>query len=219
MQGFRDRRQAGGLLAKALSAYAGRKDAIVLAIPRGGLEVAAEVAKALCAPLDVVVSKKIGHPHNPEVAIGAVSHKGFVQVNEEYAKATGVSKAYLKAEEKRLGKQVDEKRLRYTQGRPFPALKNKVVILVDDGVATGSTMAVAVKFVRPQKPEKIVVAVPVAPPDALSRLRAIADEVVCLLEPSSFTAVGEFYERFLQVVDEEAIALLKEANSPAKRRK
>lgn len=210
---FTDRRQAGRQLAQALSAYASRKDVIVLALPRGGLQVAAEVATALGASLDVVVSKKIGHPHNSEVAIGAVTHDGYAEVNEEYAVATGVSLDYLGREKQRLAKEVDEKREHYSLGRPFPQLKNKLVVLVDDGIATGSTMAVAAKFVRSQKPKKLVVAVPVGPPDVVEQLRAVADEVVCLLQPSHFSAVGEFYESFPQLSDGEAIALLRKTNS------
>lgn len=203
---FRDRHDAAKQLAGALSAYGGRKDTLILAIPRGALQMGEVLHAELGAPLDIIVAKKIGHPASGEYAIGAVGPDGECVIS---GGAAGVSPAYILRERKRLGAAVDEKYVRYRGDRPKPKLAGKTVIIVDDGIATGSTLIAAIRVIRKQKPAKIVVAVPVAPPDSLAKVRAEADAVVCLLVPAGFVAIGQFYEKFPQVEDEEAIAILR----------
>lgn len=203
---FTDRTDAGLQLAEALSAYKDA-DVVVIAIPRGGLPVGAVVAKALEAPLDVALSKKIGHPYQKEYAIGAVSLE-----NRVLSDVKGISENYLEEETKRIRAKLEERQKQYYQDRSPSSLTNKIVILVDDGVATGNTILVTAALVQLQKPKKTIAAIPVAPPSAVDLMQEAPeiDEVVCLLKPHHFYAVGQFYERFGQVSDAEAIALLAE---------
>jgi len=203
---FSDRIDAGLKLSEALSKYKG-EDVVVIAIPRGGLPVAAVVAKALEAPLDVALSKKIGHPHHKEYAIGAVSLE-----NRVLSDVTHISKSYLEEETERIREKLRERQKQYYQDRSPSSLTGKTVILVDDGVATGNTIMVTAELVQLQKPAKTIAAIPVAPPSAVEMMHDAPDidEVVCLLKPHHFFAVGQFYERFGQVSDNEAIALLAE---------
>lgn len=203
---FRDRHDAAKQLADALSAYKGRKDVLILAIPRGALQIGDVLHAELGAPLDIIVAKKIGHPASEEYAVGAVGPGGECVISEG---ALGVSPEYILRERKRLEAAVEEKYLRYRGDRPKPAVKGKTVIIVDDGIATGSTVIAAIRVLRKRKPAGIVVAVPVAPQEALAKVRAEADEVVCLLVPDNFYAIGQFYEKFPQVGDEEAIGILR----------
>jgi len=201
---FSDRIEAGLQLAEALSAYKG-EDVVVIAIPRGGLPVGAVVAKALEAPLDVALSKKLGHPHHKEYAIGAVSLEHRV-----LSDVAGISHSYLEEETGRIREKLRSRQEQYYEKRTPSNLKGKTVILVDDGVATGNTIMVTAALVQQQDPAKTIAAIPVAPPSAVELMKAAPDidEVVCLLQPHNFFAVGQFYERFDQVSDAEAIELL-----------
>jgi len=203
---FADRYDAGRQLARALAKYKGKKNVLILAIPRGALQLGGVLHDELKAPLDIIVTKKIGHPMSEEYAIGAVGPGGEYFVSEG---SVDVSPEYIEGERKRLETLVEEKYSRYRGERPRPDVRGKTVILVDDGIATGSTLIAAIHVLRKQKPAKIVVAVPVAPADGLARVKAEADEVVCLLVPEDFYAIGQFYDDFPQVDDEEAIAILK----------
>ncbi len=205
MSMFRDRTEAGKLLARALEAY--RTSAVVLALPRGGVVLGYEVAHALGVPLDIVVSRKIGHPLHPEYAIGVVDERGERILNE--LEAAGVDQDWLAEESKRQQEEAARRVKLYRGGRPPAVLAGKVVILVDDGIATGLTMQLAVRSIRQQRPEKIVVAVPVAPSESLQMLAQEGAEVVVLEPPEDFAgAVGAHYERFEQVEDDEVIKLL-----------
>ncbi|MFH0737783.1 MAG: phosphoribosyltransferase family protein [Candidatus Micrarchaeota archaeon] len=203
---FKDRHEAGEALAKALSRFRGRDDAVILAIPRGALQIGEVLHDRLGLPLDIIVTKKISHPMSEEFAIGAVGPDGehFLSVG-----ALEVDPAYIIKERRRLSGVVEDKYRRYRGDRPKPDLAGKTVIIVDDGIATGSTMLTAIRVIRKQRPKGIIVAVPVGPPDALMMLAREADKVVCLSTPTPFFAIGQFYEDFPQVEDKEAIAILK----------
>lgn len=205
---FRDRRDAGRRLAQALEAYRLRRP-YVLAIPRGGIVVAYEVARALEAPLDVVIPRKLRAPYNPELAIGAVAHDGSVYYDAPLFGTLKVPEDYLQEE---IAFQLEEIRRRekaYRGDRPPPQPAGRAALVIDDGIATGSTMIAALRAVRAMGPASVVAAVPVAPPEGCESLRAEADEAVCLYTPVAFYAVGQFYDDFEQVSDEEAIALLR----------
>ncbi len=204
---FADRKDAGKQLANALMKYKNKKNTLVLAIPRGALVIGEILHQELGLPLDIIVTKKIPHPMSEEYAIGAVGPGGEWFVNTEAA--ADVGGIYIEAQRKRLEKAVEEKYERYRGKRVKPAIKGKTVILIDDGIATGSTMIAAIHVMRKMGAAKVVVAVPVAPPDSIARIAGKADEVVCLLQPFPFFAIGAFYHDFRQVEDEEAIAILK----------
>jgi len=201
---FKDRKEAGKILAEKLQAYTG-KDTIILGIPRGGVVVADQVAKILNLRLDVLVIKKLGYPGDEEFAIGATSADTYA-LNEN---ARGVPKEYIAKEVKRRQQEAQQRYLLLKGTQKMPRLNDKVVILIDDGIATGATMGLAIEIIKKQKPKKVVVAIPVAPPEAFRKLKAIADEVICPLIPESFMAIGEFYERFDQVQDDEVKEILK----------
>ncbi len=203
---FTDRYDAGRQLAKALAKYKGKKGVLILAIPRGALQMGEVLHDELKAPLDIIVTKKIGHPMSEEYAIGAVGPDGEYVISEG---AADVSPEYIVGERKRLESVVEEKYRRYRGNRPKPSITGKTVIIIDDGIATGSTLIAAIHVIRKQKPAKIVVAVPVAPVEGLAKVKAEADEIICLLVPPDFYAIGQFYDSFPQVEDEEAIAILK----------
>jgi predicted phosphoribosyltransferase len=204
---FRDRREAGERLAALLRANDVAAD-VVLAVPRGGLPVGRAVADALGVPLDVVVARKVGAPGNPELAVGAVAADGTVWLNESLVADLGLDDAYVEGAVERERTVAEGKLARYRQGRPPLALEGKHVIVVDDGVATGATTTACLRQVRTGGPARVVLAVPVAPPGTVERLRSEADEVLAVETPPSFSAVGQFYERFDQVSDEEAASLL-----------
>ena len=207
---FEDRSEAGHRLGEALAGRDTGAD-LVLAIPRGGLPVGRAVADALCLPLDVAVASKIGAPGNPELAIGAVASDGSVWIDEEAVDALGVDREYVEREREREARAAREKADRYRTDEP-PTVSGRTVIVVDDGAATGSTAIAAVRLLRARGADRIVVALPVAPPETVEELERVADEVVSLLTPASFGAVGRFYRRFDQVSDEEAIAYLREGD-------
>ncbi|MFZ9003670.1 MAG: phosphoribosyltransferase [Robiginitalea sp.] len=200
---FRNRTEAGYLLAGELLKYKG-EPLVVMAIPRGGLPLGAIVADALQAPLEVALTKKIGHPFNREYAIGAVSRNQVV-----LSKPVGISQSYIDSETIRLRRKLEERhRLFHRKKNPVP-LKGKQVIIIDDGIATGNTLRVTIALISAESPAKIIVAIPVAPPEAVERLRDMAEvaEVICLNTPRNFHAVGQFYEDFAAVSDEEALAI------------
>jgi len=182
-------------LASALVDLRGR-DAVVLAIPRGGVVVGREVAKVLGAPLDIIVTKKIGAPGEPEYALGAVTQNGEVILDEMAVRMLQVGRGYLDREAATQREEVKDRMRRFRGDRPYPSLKGKTVVIVDDGVATGNTILAAVKSVKLQNPKTIVVAVPVGPAETISRLSTEADRVVCLERPEPFFAIGEFYSDF-----------------------
>lgn len=204
---FHNRIDAGRKLAALLGKYKNR-NAVVYALPRGGVPVAKEVADALSCPLDLIIVRKIGHPMNPEYALGAVAEDGFLVVNEEE-----LAKVDRKWSEAEMQKQMQEARRRrelYLQGKKPITAKGKIAIIVDDGIATGSTMLVAVKKVKQEKPAKIVVAVAVSPQDTAQRFSREVDEFVAVTIPEFFWgAIGYYYDDFSQVSDEEVMAILK----------
>jgi putative phosphoribosyl transferase len=204
---FADRHDAGIQLASALSQYRGRADVVVIGIPRGGVVVASEVAKLLGAPLEVVIIKKLGYPGNPELALGAASPDAFF-LNEDLARS--VPKNYIDEEVKAKQREARE-RVNMLIGSHKPIdIVGKIVIVVDDGVATGASMMMAIRVIRNMKPASIVVAVPVAPPDSVRELREVADEVVTIMQPVDFFAIGQFYLDFTQVSDEETKKVLED---------
>jgi len=206
---FRNRTDAGQRLAAALGAYAGRRP-VVLALPRGGVPVGAAVATALGAPLDLVLVRKIGAPRQPELALGAVVDGGAPMVvrNRQILEATGTSDAQFDAIGARELAEIERRRARYFGARPAIDVAGRVAIVVDDGVATGATMRAALQATRRRGPACLVLAVPVAAPDALESLRADVDDVVCLSSPDGFMGVGQFYDDFRQLTDDDVIALL-----------
>ncbi|HTR60666.1 MAG TPA: phosphoribosyltransferase family protein [Candidatus Binataceae bacterium] len=206
---FPTREDAGRALAGRLKSYAGTK-AVVLALPRGGLPVAREVADALRSPLDILVVRKLGAPGQPELGIGAVVDGDHPRAifNEQIVEQLDVSDHYIKAEVERQLNEIKRRELAYRGGRPKVPLEGRVVIVVDDGIATGATVRAALRGVRRQKPGKLVLAVPVAPPETIDALRSEADEIVCLEQPEDFFAVGQFYRDFHQVNDDEVKTIL-----------
>ena len=210
---FKDQISAGELLAKELEKYKNKK-AIVLAVPRGGVASGFGLAKKLNLPLEVIVTRKIGAPDNPELAIGSIGEtKGSLWLNKELITQLGVSDEYLQSEIKIQKLEIKRREKVYRQGREPFDLKNKIVILVDDGIATGATMITAVREVKNMEPERVVVAIPVAPPETVEELKKEADEVVCLSQPKLFFAVGQWYQNFKQYSDEEVIKFIKDAQA------
>jgi len=210
---FRDRQEAGQLLAQALAFLKGREDVIVLGIPRGGVVVAAEVARALGAPLDVYITRKIGAPYNPELAIGAIASSGDVVLDQALIASLGVSPEYVENETERQRREIQRRLKRYRGDRPTQELEGKAVLLVDDGVATGATTLAAIRALKKQKPAELILAIPVGPPNTVARLRKEVDRLVCLETPELFWAVGAFYQIFDQTSDEEVVRLLQESQS------
>jgi len=204
---FHDRRDAGRRLGAALQHV--QPPAFVLAIARGGVVVGAGVADLLGAPLDVIVPRKLRAPENPELAIGAVAHDGTVYLDPGLEGSLGTDPAYLREEVRRQQEEISRRMMVYRGTQVYPQLMEHTVCVVDDGIATGSTMIAAIRAVRRMGCRRIVAAVPVAPSDGVQRLRAEADEVVCLHVPVAFYAVGQFYEDFAQTTDEEVVALLR----------
>lgn len=200
---FRDRKHAGELLAGLLESYRGQARTVVLGLARGGVPVAAAVARELALPLDVFAVRKIGAPHQPELAIGAVASGGVIVLDQGSVAAMHVSQAALGFRVAQEREELQRRERLYRGERPPLALAGQTVILVDDGLATGYTMLAAVRAVRQQVPAAIVVAVPVAPPTTLERLRADVDEVFCVERAEKLFAVGQFYEDFSQTSDEQ----------------
>ena len=205
---FQNRRQAGQQLAASLEEYANRSDVLVLALPRGGVPVGYELAKALRVPLDVFVVRKLGVPGQEELAMGAIAPGGVRILNAEVVRHLGISEWVIAAVATAEQKELERRNQMYRDARPSPAVGGRTVILVDDGLATGSTMRAAVAALRQQRPAKIVVAVPVAAASTCEELKLEVDRIVCGLTPEPFHGVGEWYEDFSQTTDEEVRDLL-----------
>lgn len=212
-----NRKAAGRALGEILKKdYAGRDDVIVLALPRGGVPVAAEIARALEAPLDLMLVRKLGVPGYAELAMGAIASGGVRVMNEDVVRGVGVSAEAIERVAEEETRELERRARAYRGERPWPELKGRCVILVDDGLATGATMHAAIDAVRAQQPGSIVVAVPVAPPDTVRSLRSLVDNVVCPHTPEPFQAIGLWYQDFSQTPDAEVIALMQELAGPAK---
>lgn len=208
---FQDRFHAGELLLDQLLKYKNNSDVVVLAIPRGALEIGYVLAKNLHVPLDVVLTKKIGAPNNPEFAIAALNREGDIVFADEMFKHIEW-KNYIDSQVKILKESLDKKFLQYHPDGHYLDIKNKIVIVVDDGVATGNTLISALQLIKKRSPKKVVVALPVGPPDIIKKIEEFADEVVCLYKPEVFNAIGQFYRNFDQVEDVQALQLFSEAN-------
>lgn len=211
MNRFDDRREAGRVLARQVANYAGRSDVLVLALPRGGVPVAYEVARFLGAPLDVFTVRKIGHPWNEELAIGAVASGGVRLLDRNAISYFGLSDADVERTIARARRELQRRERLYRDERPFPILAGKTVILVDDGMATGASARSAVEAVRAYQPGRIVVAVPVGSREACAMLARVADECICVATPEPFYGVGAWYYDFSQTTDDDVISLLRAA--------
>ncbi|MFJ8920143.1 phosphoribosyltransferase family protein [Streptomyces sp. NPDC102415] len=209
---FTDRTDAGRQLAAALR-HLERRDPVVLGLPRGGVPVAYEVARALCAPLDVIVVRKLGVPYRPELGFGAIGEGGARVISDEIVRHAGVREKDLEAVERAEEAELLRRAQTYREGRPRLPLEGRAVVVVDDGVATGATARAACQVVRAQGASHVVLAVPVASPDVAAGLREDVDEVVCLSTPQLFSAVGEWYRDFSQTSDEEVVSLLARATA------
>jgi putative phosphoribosyl transferase len=208
---FRDRTEAGKLLAAKLGRYASRTDVLVLALPRGGVPVAFEVARALNAPLDLFLVRKLGVPGHEELAMGAIASGGGRVLNDEVVEHLRISDELINAVVAEEELELERRERAYRGERPMPAVDGRTVILIDDGVATGSTMRAAVAALRQKSPAHLVVAVPTAAASTASELRAEVDDFVAVIEPEEFFAVGQWYENFSQTTDAEVRALLERA--------
>lgn len=208
---YKDRRAAGAELASRLEPYRGRDDVVVLALPRGGVPVAYEVARALEAPLDIFLVRKLGVPSHAELAMGAIASGGVRVLNDDVVRWYGVSSAAIDEVARVEQVELERRESEYREGRPPVTLQDRVVLLVDDGLATGSTMKAAVQAVRIQRPARIIVAVPVAAVETCRAFAEIADEIVCARTPEPFSAVGLWYRDFSQTSDEEVRELLDSA--------
>lgn len=211
---FYDRHEAGRKLAREpdIEKLKGRANVVILAIPRGGVVVGYEMAKFLQVLLDVIVVRKIGAPGNPEFAVGAVGERGEIVINPDVSEIYTPSSPYIVEEAERQKKEIVKRLQAFAEFRPKLDLKDKEVVLVDDGIATGATMLAAIRVVRESKPRKIVLAVPVAPAASLRDLKREVDELICLETPAMFFAVGQFYQVFGQTSDEEVKEYLREIN-------
>lgn len=205
---FRDRREAGQLLAERLNFLKGKEDVVVLGIPRGGVVVAHEVAQAIGAPLDVYITRKIGAPYNPELAIGAVASDGGVVLDRDLIHQLSVPQDYIEKETERQRREIERRAREYRDDRPPLDLAGKTVVVIDDGVATGATTMATLRALREQEPKELILAVPVGPPDTVRELGKEADQVICLSTPHLFWAVGAFYAVFDQTSDAEVKQLL-----------
>ncbi len=211
---FKNREEAGILLADKLVNYSNKKDTVIVAIPRGGVPVGYQICKKLNLPLEIVLSKKIGHPFNKEYAIGAVTLDSYI-LSEA---VPGISNKYIEKEIKKIRGILKQRQQLFYGSKKTINLKNKTIIIVDDGVATGNTLIASIELIKIAAPIKIIVALPVAPPSALKSIKALSAVymTICLLEPRSFQAVGQFFEEFKQVDDTQVIDLLKRANANLK---
>lgn len=211
---FRNRQEAGRALAQALEAYRDRGDVVMLALPRGGVPVGYEVARALGAELDLMLVRKLGFPGQEELAMGAIASGGVQVLNEEVVRQASIPPQVIERVAQQERRELERRQQAYRGDRPLPQIAGRCVILVDDGLATGSTMRAAVRALRQQGPGRVVVAVPVAPPETCQVLRQEVDEVICLMTPRAFGGVGRWYEDFSQISDEEVRWLLQRAWQP-----
>jgi predicted phosphoribosyltransferase len=205
---FRDRRDAARQVAAKLTEYRGRPDTVVLGLPRGGVVTAHELARSLNLPFDLLIVRKIGVPWQPELAMGAISETGSMSLNDQVIYAYGIPEKVVREEATAQAKEIERRQKLYRHGEGLAPLSGKTVILTDDGIATGATMKAAIMAIKSQKAKKLVVAVPVAPPNAARELKQMADDFVALETPPDFIAVGNYYGDFPQVSDEEVIELI-----------
>ncbi len=205
---FRNRAEAGKLLASQLTQYADRPDVLVLGLPRGGVPVAAEVAIALNAPLDICLVRKLGVPGNKELAMGAISADGVQVLNQDLLDWLRISGQTIAAVGKQELQELQRRDRVYRGDRPLPQIRDRMVIVVDDGLATGATMRAAIGVLKHQQPQRLIVAVPVAPLDTCNQLRSEVDELVCLITPKHFAGIGRWYEDFEQTNDQQVCELL-----------
>jgi len=208
---FRDRREAGRYLAEKLKAYANRPDVLVLALPRGGVPVAYEVARELRVPLDVFLVRKLGVPGHEELAMGAIATGGVRVLNKQVVDSLHIPDSIINAVAAQELEELKRRELAYRDGRPPPQIRGRTVILVDDGLATGSTMRAATMALKQQEPKQIIVAVPVAVAETCDQFREYVDEIICAITPEPFYAVGLWYDDFSQTTDEEVRVLLNQA--------
>ena len=213
--GFRDRHEAGRLLAEKLSGYANRRDILVLGLPRGGVPVAAQVARSLCAALDVFVVRKLGLPGRRELAMGAIATGGVRVLNSEVVEALRIPSDVIDAVAADEQRELERRERAYRDDLPAPEMEGKTVIVVDDGIATGSTMLAAVAALRRLQAGRIVVAAPTIARSTYHQIRGAADDVVAVITPEEFYGVGQWYEDFSQTTDDEVSELLKQANQQA----
>ena len=211
MEIFQDRSEAGRVLAKRLEQYKNRPDTLVLALPRGGVPVAYEVARALHAPMDIFLVRKLGVPGHEEVAMGAIASGGIRILNEDLTRQINIPERIIDAVTAREQEELERHERLYRGARRVPSIRGKTVIVIDDGLATGSTMKAAIAALRQQQPAKLIVAVPTAPPETCESLRTDADEVICAVTPDPFWAVGAWYRGFDQTTDEEVHDLIRRA--------
>jgi putative phosphoribosyl transferase len=208
---FHDRHEAGRKLAEALAFLKGRRDALVLAIPRGGVVVAHEVAQALGLPLDLMLTRKLSVPYNPEFALGALTGDGTLILDDSLIAELGIPEDWVLDEVRTQEAEILRQMRRYRDDRPLPEIRDRVVVLIDDGVATGSTVRASLRALRKRQPAELILAIPVGPPETIETLSREADQVICLMLPEPFLAVGRFYEVFDQTTDEEVVELLESA--------
>jgi putative phosphoribosyl transferase len=213
MDKFTDRQEAGTTLAKYLKDYANQPNIIILALPRGGVPVAYEIATALAIPLDIFIVRKLGVPGHEELAMGAIASGGTVIFNEPLMHNLNLEQSSINNVLKVEQKELLRRELLYRGNRPFPNLLGKTIILVDDGIATGSTMFAAIKALRTYKPASIIIAVPVAAHETYEEMSRLVDKIICPLQPINFYAVGLWYENFSQTSDREVIKLLQKSNA------
>jgi len=205
---FLNRQEAGEKLALKLKKYQDNPQTIILAVPRGGVVVGYELAKRLNLPLDIIITRKVGAPGNPEFALGAVTQEGQLILNKETLNYYNLDSDYLKKEAERQIQEIKRRLKKYRGAKPLVNLKDKIVIIVDDGIATGASIKAAIYSIKSQKPKRIILAIPVGPKETIEELRKEVDKIVCLKEPVIFFAVGQFYQSFEQVSDEEVKKLL-----------
>ena len=211
MSRFRDRTEAGEQLAVKLMHYAQHPAGLVLALPRGGVPVAAEIAKALALPLEVCLVRKLGLPEQPELAMGAIASDGIMVLNHQVIRQFKVSRQRLLQVASTERQELERRRQLYQADRPILPLRDRLVILVDDGIATSSTLRAAIALISRQQPQRLIVAAPVAPPDTCALIQKLVQEVICLIAPNPLDSIGRWYEDFSQTSDQEVCWLLAEA--------
>jgi putative phosphoribosyl transferase len=214
MNHFKNRRDAGEQLAKALNHYAGKADTIVIGLPRGGVVTAFAVAHALKLPLDIVVPRKIGAPHNPELAVGAITEDGTTIFNHTIMHDLNLHPSQLQTTIEKEEQEAKRRLALYRQNRLPLNLAGKTALIVDDGIATGATMRAAIASARKRGAASIIVAAPVAPPTVIEQLKQEADEVICLIVTDQFWGIGDFYDQFAQTTDNEVITLMSKSRAP-----
>jgi putative phosphoribosyl transferase len=205
---FQDRKEAGLKLAEKLTQYSGRKDVIIIALPRGGVAVGAEIAQKIGAPLDIIITRKICFPGEPEFAIGAIAENGRLELNDRIIKRYNIPQSYLDEEINRQKAEIERRITTYRGGKKLPSVKDRTIILVDDGVATGFTMIAAINALNEESLKKLVVAIPLSPQDTFTKLKTLSDEIICLEIPEFFLAIGNFYYDFEQITDDEVKELM-----------